>query len=92
MRNLEEKIDEILNESSKMAMLRVGSPHTYAVESLKSLFTATLKEVVAEVVGEDEKKPRVVEQLGYMKYEIRNNLRAEQRQRLQAIINSLEKV
>ena len=60
------------------------------VIQLKSLFTATLKEVVAEVSAVRKAKPADEYERGYDHgYD---DARREQRQRLQAIIKSLEKI
>lgn len=95
MKTLEEKLTKTLSkwfpDDMDASMYHPGMDG--AVDDLKSLFTATLKEVVAEVIGEDEKE-YVIKKENARVWFIRgaNNLRDEQHQRLQAIIKSLEKI
>lgn len=55
---------------------------TEAEQFLSHALDDYAEQVCLEVIGKDEKEPRKIEQPGYMKFEVRNSLRAEARQRL----------
>ena len=102
MRNLEDSIDILILQAVMDSKQVKRFPIAQLKIKLVSLFTATLKEDGAEVIGKNESEA-IVPQFYFgetvdsmvansNRRMIRNELRDEQRQRLQAIIKSLEKI